>query len=150
MKRWYFAYGMNTNIREMARRCPGAVCYGPVVLPEHKFVFRLHADVEECPGHHVEGVLWELTPACEQALDMLEGYPHYYFKKQVVVESTQPKLDGMTKFVAMVYYMNRQEGTEHPGSMYLSCLNEGYADNGLNHYQIEQALAECERNEKAS
>jgi gamma-glutamylcyclotransferase (GGCT)/AIG2-like uncharacterized protein YtfP len=150
MKRWYFAYGMNTNIREMARRCPGAVCHGPVVLRDHKFVFRLHADVEHSPGRHVEGVLWELTPACEQALDMLEGYPHYYNKKEVIVESTQARLDGLTRFAAMVYYMNRQEGTEHPGSMYLSCLNEGYTDNGLNHYQLKQALVECEHNEKTS
>lgn len=148
MRRWYFAYGMNTNLREMKLRCPAAVCWGPVVLPDHKFVFRLHADVEESPGRHVEGVLWELSEACEQALDRLEGFPHYYSKKQVIAEATKP-INGFTKFAAMVYYMNDQVVCEFPGSMYLSCVNEGYAENGLNYYQIEQALAECERNEKA-
>jgi hypothetical protein len=144
MKKWYFAYGMNTNLREMARRCPDAVCHGAVVLQDHKFVFRRHADIEYSPGHHCEGVLWEITDPCEQALDFLEGYPHYYDKKDVIVESRQA-VNGMTKFVAMTYYMTEQKSMHLPGDIYLTCVREGYRDNGLNDYQINQALTECQQ-----
>jgi gamma-glutamylcyclotransferase (GGCT)/AIG2-like uncharacterized protein YtfP len=29
----------------------------------------------------VHGILWELTDACEQALDRFEGFPSYYTKR---------------------------------------------------------------------
>ena len=39
----YFAYGMNTNLGEMARRCPGAVSLGHARLIDHVFRFAFHA-----------------------------------------------------------------------------------------------------------
>lgn len=149
MKRWYFAYGMNTNIRGMKQRCPKAVCHGAAVLSDHKFVFRTHADIEVSPGNQVQGVLWAITEDCEQSLDMLEGYPYYYNKKEVILES-QHAVDGMTKFLAMVYYMNDQNDVASPGTLYLSSLLEGYEENSVDNRQIHMALAECQLNEKAN
>jgi hypothetical protein len=36
----YLAYGMNTNIDQMASRCPGSVSVGRVDIPDHRLVFR--------------------------------------------------------------------------------------------------------------
>lgn len=149
MKRWYFAYGMNTNINGMAQRCPQAKCMGPVVLPDHKFVFRYHADIEQSPGNLAHGVLWEITEDCERSLDTLEGYPYYYDKKEVIVESLT-EINGMNRFVAMVYYMTDQTAVGSPAEYYLNSVLEGYKENNVNIDQIHQALEECKQHEKVS
>jgi gamma-glutamylcyclotransferase (GGCT)/AIG2-like uncharacterized protein YtfP len=145
MKRWYFGYGMNTNLDGMRQRCPKAICHGAAVLSNHKFVFRYHADIEECPGSQVHGVLWSITEDCERSLDMLEGYPYYYNKKEVIIESTHPL---MNKFVAMVYFMNDQNGVKLPSDLYLNSLLEGYKENSVDTSQIYNALKLCRANEK--
>ena len=81
----YFAYGMNTNVSEMAYRCPGAVSLGHARLVDHVFRFAYHADVEACEGSYVDGVLWEIDQVQLQALDQLEGYPHYYDRSALTV-----------------------------------------------------------------
>jgi gamma-glutamylcyclotransferase (GGCT)/AIG2-like uncharacterized protein YtfP len=148
MKRYYFAYGMNTNLREMALRCPNATCLGYVVLRDHKFAFRLHADVEYSEGSSVDGVLWEITEQCEDALDRLEGYPYYYDKKGVVVETPSgTNIKGMTRLLAMVYFMNDQDTVGFPSQSYYNCLIEGYTANGVPTDQIDEAMNDV--NEKA-
>jgi gamma-glutamylcyclotransferase len=74
----YFAYGMNTNPGEMAHRCPGATSLGHARLINHAFRFAQHADVELTSDSFVDGVLWEINEQHLAALDLLEGYPHYY------------------------------------------------------------------------
>ena len=56
----YFAYGMNTNLEQMARRCPGAVCLGAAWINNYQFEFRHHADIQKQPGAVCHGVLWEI------------------------------------------------------------------------------------------
>ena len=131
MKRYYFAYGMNTNLGEMSARCPQSVNLGHCTLTGFELKFRLHADIDSSEGHVMEGVLWEITPDCERALDRLEGYPFYYDKIEVVVNPTVP-VDRMTHIVAMAYIMNTKGQEDAPGSGYKQCLIEGYTANGLN------------------
>ena len=45
LKRYYFAYGMNTNIGEMTSRCPKAINLGRCTLKGFELKFRLHADI---------------------------------------------------------------------------------------------------------
>ena len=139
--KYYFAYGMNTNLREMAYRCPNAECLGQVLLPNHKFVFRHHADIEPSSDNDVVGVLWRITPECERALDLLEGYPIYYEKKEVIVETFDNEdINGMTNFVAMVYYMTDQTTTYTPSKSYYDCLVEGYTANNISTEQLKYAI----------
>ena len=122
MNKFYFAYGMNTNVSEMAARCPKAISLGRCVLPNFELRFRHHADIDLVPGSSMEGVLWEITPECERALDRLEGYPYYYNKIDVVLE------DGS---VAMAYIMNDKGPEVAPGLNYENCLIAGYEAHGL-------------------
>ena len=139
--KYYFAYGMNTNLEQMAMRCPAAECIGQVVLSKHRFVFRLHADIEPCDDCEVAGVLWRITPDCERSLDALEGYPFYYNKKEVVVETFDDEtINGMTHFVAMTYYMSDQTTESLPSKSYYDCLVQGYGSNNIPIYQINQAI----------
>ena len=76
----YFAYGSNINLDQMAYRCPDARVIGPVVLEGYRLAFRGNASgngvatVVPHKGGKVHGLLWEITPACEQTLDRYEGY----------------------------------------------------------------------------
>jgi gamma-glutamylcyclotransferase (GGCT)/AIG2-like uncharacterized protein YtfP len=138
MTRYYFAYGMNTNAKGMADRCPDAVPVGPGIIRDQKLAFRHHADIEYSPGNIVSGVVWVITDACEFSLDCLEGFPVYYDKRNFIVE-----LETGKKIVAMAYQMTNQTGNEFPGAWYMDCLLEGYADHGVVVDQIYQALEEC-------
>ena len=81
----YFGYGMNTNLEQMAGRCPGSKSLGHATLYDHEFSFRTFADVYPRQGSKVEGVLWKITPDNLKALDALEGYPFMYDRKRVPV-----------------------------------------------------------------
>lgn len=130
MKRYYFAYGMNTNIGEMSSRCPKAINLGRCTLKGFELKFRLHADIDEVVGSEMEGVIWEITEECEHALDRLEGYPFYYDKIKVIVNPTTP-IDDMTHIIAMAYVMTSKGFEEAPSTSYEDCLIAGYTANGL-------------------
>jgi hypothetical protein len=130
MKRYYFAYGMNTNIAEMTMRCPKAINLGRCTLQGFELKFRHHADIDKVDGSEMEGVLWDITEDCERALDRLEGYPYYYDKVEVIVIPDHP-VNKNTRILAMAYIMT-SKGTEHPPSTsYEDCLIEGYTANSL-------------------
>jgi gamma-glutamylcyclotransferase len=130
----YFAYGMNTNLAQMAQRCPNAVSLGKAVLYGHEFRFARHADIIENPEYNTHGVLWEITPECELALDALEGFPTYYLKKTVNVFHNGAPVD------CMVYYMTNDYPDELPSDGYLAMLYEGYNEHNVNTEQIQESL----------
>jgi hypothetical protein len=130
MKRYYFAYGMNTNIAEMSMRCPQAINLGRCTLQGFELKFRLHADIDRVAGSAMEGVLWDITEDCERALDRLEGYPYYYDKIEVIVIPDKP-VNKISKVVAMAYTMTGKGPEEPPSTGYEQCLIEGYTANGL-------------------
>ena len=130
----YFAYGMNTNLEEMQKRCPTAVCLGAAQLDHYEFKFCTHADIEKSPGSVCHGVLWELTDQDLKALDALEGYPYYYTRFRVTV------CIGKRKVKAIVYQMNDQSYIQEPGQGYLEMVTEGYCQNGVPTDQIDRAI----------
>ena len=131
----YFAYGMNTNLAQMAQRCPNAKSLGKAVLYGHEFRFARHADIVENPDFATQGVLWEITPDCEMSLDALEGYPTYYLKKIVNIFYN----GNIVK--AMVYYMTGENIDEFPSDGYLEMLMEGYKEHNIDNTQIYSSLA---------
>jgi len=130
MKRYYFAYGMNTNIAEMSMRCPSAINLGRCTLKGFELKFRLHADIDEVKDSEMEGVLWDITEDCERALDRLEGYPFYYDKIEVIVDPVTP-VNKSSHIVAMAYTMTSKGQEQPPSTGYEDCLVEGYTANGL-------------------
>jgi gamma-glutamylcyclotransferase (GGCT)/AIG2-like uncharacterized protein YtfP len=134
MNKYYLAYGMNTNLYSMSRRCPAARSLGKVTLKNYKLAFKGCCDVDFVPDDSMECVLWSITDACEKSLDILEGYPSYYGKKEVTVN-----WEGQ-KIVAMIYYMVDGSMYNVPSESYLEMVAEGYEDHGINLKQIVHAL----------
>lgn len=135
----YCAYGMNSNVDEMASRCPGSVSIGRVDIPDHRLVFRGVADIEESVGDILQTVMWDITPACEDALDKLEGYPTFYGKKYIDVTI------GNKIYKAMIYQMIAERLDYYsPSSYYQELLEEGYKAHGLELNQIYNAEGFCD------
>ena len=67
----YFAYGSNLDLEQMAQRCPDAEIVGPVRLENYELRFRGSGFATVAPkkGSTVHGLVWKLTPNCEQSLD---------------------------------------------------------------------------------
>ena len=139
----YFAYGMNTNSAEMSYRCPRARSLGAAILLDHEFRFSTHADIIEYPGFETHGVLWDITTDCEAALDILEGFPHYYQKKIVTVQYQGQEIQAMT------YYMTGDRSDALPSSGYLAMIMDGYHEHDVPTEQIHLSIDYIENMEYA-
>ena len=77
----YFAYGSNMDPVQMAQRCPGGVSLGAARLADWRLTFTRDSPkrgggvphIERAPGDEVWGVLWDLTEAHIDTLDVYEG-----------------------------------------------------------------------------
>ena len=121
----YFAYGMNTNRRGMAQRCPGALSLGHARLIDYSFRFAIHADVVKCKGSYVDGVLWIIDDFHLNSLDCLEGYPHYYNRRALRVAHEDRVV------LAETYYMQPGNPDNLPGQGYFDMVVEGYREHGV-------------------
>jgi gamma-glutamylcyclotransferase (GGCT)/AIG2-like uncharacterized protein YtfP len=118
----------------MARRCPQAVSLGAAVLPGFRFEFKQFATV--VPDYQTDsvGVVWEITEDCEDALDILEGFPKYYTKQMVTV-----LIDGVPH-TAMTYLMYPNEVLNLPSNSYYNLVADGYEDHGISLDQLDNAI----------
>lgn len=132
---YYFAYGMNTNIKGMSGRCPDAEDLGAAELPGYQMVFKYHCDVIKNPQTIADGVLWRISNSDLIALDALEGYPVYYDRTEVDV--VHPELGTVQ---AMVYYMCNGAELEQPGEHYFQTVEKGYIEHGIKVKQLYDAL----------
>lgn len=138
----YGAYGSNMNIKQMKKRCPNAKVIGTGKLRNYRLTFRgLNkgvANVEKIQGRTVPIVLWDITPECEKALDLYEGYPRLYVKREVDVATEE----GIVK--AMIYVMAKQyeDSPALPSKYYLDTIWQGYTDNKIPVRILKEAVAE--------
>lgn len=145
-ERLYFAYGSNINLDQMARRCPNAEVVGPATLNGYRLAFRSQSGVATilpAPAKQVKGLLWRLTPECEQSLDRYEGHPHFYYKDERI-----NVLDKAGKeYTVMAYVMSREfEWEPHMPSMpYYMGIAEGYKQNGIPFRHLHNALDACKQ-----
>lgn len=140
----YAAYGSNTNLIKMRERCPGAELMGTAILENYKLTFRGYfrgvANIEPCKGKSVPIVLWKITEDCEMALDLYEGYPKLYEKKEIKVKVSSGKVKKAMVYVMTADYTNMPAT---PASCYYQVIAQGYNDNELDIKLLETALSEC-------
>jgi hypothetical protein len=97
MPHTYFAYGSNLCVRQMARRCPGAVDPRPAMLADHDWLIneRGVATVEPFDGSQVHGVVWQLTDHDLATLDSAEGVPVRYRRDRLTVHTDDGTFGGV-------------------------------------------------------
>jgi len=78
--RLYFAYGSNLSLEQMRFRCPDSRPVRSHFLPDHVLVLRGVANIEDRPGSHIPGAIYEISEGDERTLDGYEGFPTLYTK----------------------------------------------------------------------
>lgn len=142
----YLAYGANTNLANMATRCPDAKYVCNITLNHHRLVFRGVADLAPSRGGKVVCAMWLISPKDEEALDGFEGFPYTYVKRYVTLH-----LQGKRHRV-MFYVMRTRKYQMEPSESYEACLRGGYAQCGMPIGQIDRAISRATkwRSENAS
>lgn len=131
---YYFAYGSNMNLEQMEFRCPAARVVETVRLEDYRLAFcgmqpgSGVATIFPEEGCQVEGVLWEITPECEQTLDVYEGYPRLYGKQKVRVRNKAGQQMDVMAYVINAPY---KEKLASPSGLYLRGILEGCRENGI-------------------
>jgi len=144
----YVAYGSNLSVRQMDRRCTEAKVVGKAILHDWKLVFKLHATIEPSKDESVPVLIWEISERDERHLDVYEGYPSYYFKRDL--ELTMTDLNGRNPrlVTAMVYIMTEGHKARMPMRGYVDVLVEGYERFNFDKNILRRALMEAQDAER--
>ncbi len=130
-KRYYIAYGSNLNIQQMRWRCPGAKIIGTSELKDYRLMFKgsktgSYLTVEPEPGCTVPVAVWEVTDKDEQALDRYEGFPDFYYKKELVLPIKGVRTGKIRRRKVFVYIMHEERPLGIPTRNYFSVCAQGY------------------------
>ena len=147
-EKYYFAYGSNMNLEQMDFRCPDASVVENVRLEGYRLAFCGRnpgngvATILPEEGSHVDGVLWRITPRCEESLDRYEGYPHLYGKETVRVRNTGGMHQNVTVYVMNAPY---KDCPAKPSDFHLKGILEGCRQNQL---PLEPVMEAVKRTKK--
>lgn len=138
-KKYYIAYGSNLNKAQMYYRCPTAKPIASGMIDNYRLVFRgsqtgSYCSIVPCDGECVPVGIWEIGPEDEKRLDRYEGYPTFYSKKTVTLNTAKGKMK------AMIYIINSKAKPGLPTERYVKTCTEGYKDFGLPLIKWDEAI----------
>ena len=139
--KFYIAYGSNLNVSQMAVRCPGARIVDTGIIKNYRLVYRgsktgAYATVVPAKGATTPVAIWEINDNHEVALDRYEGFPSFYYKKDLTVH-----LDRGRKIKAMAYVMRDDAKPGYPSDFYVNVCLQGYRDCGLDEKKLWESIA---------
>lgn len=144
MKRYYIAYGSNLNIQQMRFRCPEARIIGTGQIDNYHLLFRgsktgAYLTIEPREGSKVPVAVWEVTENDEARLDRYEGFPTFYYKKEMKLDVTGIKTGKIRRRNCFVYIMHEDRPLGIPSSEYLKTCRKGYKDFGFSDVYLKIA-----------
>ena len=130
-QRYYLAYGSNLNVCQMRRRCPNATILGTAKLAGWELLFKgsktgSYLTIEPCEGGSVPVVIWEVTESDEAALDRYEGFPAFYYKKDIRLQYKGIRSGRRRTVTAFAYIMHEDRPIGVPTTAYLETCLDGY------------------------
>ncbi len=125
-KKYYIAYGSNLSVEQMAFRCPDAKAVGSGFLHGWRLLFKGCATIEPDPERDVPVLIWEISEQDEENLDWYEGFPDFYYKKNLEVESFPLEGGEPVRLTAMVYIMTGKRSLCAPSTNYYQVIEDGY------------------------
>ena len=147
-KRYYIAYGSNLNVRQMRLRCPSATVLGTANLHDWELLFKgsktgSYLTIEPCEKGTVPVAIWEVTEQDEKSLDCYEGYPSFYYKKEIRVQYCGIRTGRRRTVNAFVYIMHEDRPIGVPSVTYMQTCLRGYDDFGFNRLILMDAYLKC-------
>ena len=145
-KRYYIAYGSNLNVRQMMMRCPSARIIGTSELENYRLMFKgsmtgSYLTVEPEEGSSVPVAVWSVTDQDELALDRYEGFPSFYYKKELVLPIKGIKTGKVRRRRVFVYIMHEERKFGVPSYFYMRTCAEGYRYFGFDINTLVEAMA---------
>ena len=154
-KRYYLAYGSNLNIPQMRHRCPTAKITGTAEIKDYELLFKgsktgSYLTIEPKKGATVPVAVWEVKQGDEANLDIYEGAPRFYYKKDMQIKCRYRKSGKTRTISAFVYIMHEDRQLGVPSAYYVNtCLNGSDSfgfDSELIYKAIDKSLkAGCKR-----
>lgn len=143
-KRYYIAYGSNLNIPQMSRRCPSAQIVGTAEIKDYELLFKgsqtgAYLTIEPKIGAKVPVAVWSVTAEDEAALDRYEGFPTFYYKKEMQLPIKGIKSGKTRVRDCFVYIMHEERSIGIPSYAYVSICLEGYISFGFDEHFLVKA-----------
>lgn len=88
--------------------------------------------------------VWEISESDEAALDRYEGFPVFYYKKEMKMEIKGIKSGKLRKRACFVYIMQEERKIGIPSRMYVDTCMEGYRNFGFDGQYLLEALKKVE------
>ena len=144
-KKYYIAYGSNLNVHQMSRRCPTARPLGTATLEGWTLLFRgsktgSYLTIEPKEGASVPVAVWEVSETDEKYLDVYEGYPNFYYKKDIEITYRGIETHRKRTRTAFVYIMHEDRPLGLPSKGYVDVCAQGYLDFDFDLTRLFQAI----------
>lgn len=145
MTKYYLAYGSNLNLHQMKFRCPTARVVGTAWIDDYELLFKgsktgAYLTIEKKKGSKVPVAVWAVEPKDELNLDRYEGYPTFYYKKEMQIEYEGVKTNKKYTVDAFVYIMHEERKVGIPSKYYVITCAEGYQAFGFDTEYLRKAL----------
>ncbi|WP_027643745.1 gamma-glutamylcyclotransferase family protein [Enterocloster clostridioformis] len=143
-KRYYIAYGSNLNIRQMRMRCPSARIIGTSEIPDYELLFKgsktgSYLTIEPKKGSRVPVAAWEISAEDELALDRYEGFPTFYYKKEMFLPIKGIRSSKIRMRTTFVYIMHEDRLLGMPSNFYMQTCLSGYKSFGFDPKFLHEA-----------
>lgn len=131
MGKIYIAYGSNMDTAQMEFRCPDAKIIGTGKISGWRLMFKgsktgNYATIEQDENFSVPVLVWEISASDEDELDYYEGFPKFYYKREIEVA-----LDDGQSVTGMAYVMHEERKLGAPSNSYFKKLAAAYEKFGF-------------------
>lgn len=145
MSRYYLAYGSNLNIEQMKCRCPSSIRVGTGFIDGYRLMFKgsktgSYLTIEKAKGYKVPVGVFKVSDCDEIALDRYEGYPDFYYKKEIEIDYLSLKKKETKHTKAFIYIMHEERKLGIPTNYYLGVCLHGYLTFHFDTKLLEEAL----------
>ncbi len=145
-RKYYIAYGSNLNLIQMKMRCPEAKIIGTSMIENYQLLFKgsktgSYLTIEPQEGSSVPVAVWSVTEADEKALDRYEGFPNFYYKKEIMLPIKGIQSGKTRNRKVFVYIMHENRTLGIPSKYYLETCLQGYRSFGFDEDLLKKAYA---------
>ena len=128
----------------MRIRCPHARVIGTAVIHDYELLFKgshtgAYLTIEPKEGSEVPVAVWEVTESDEVALDRYEGYPVFYYKKEIELDIRGIRTGKIRRRKCFVYIMHEGRKIGVPSLSYVSTCLQGYISFGFDEHYLSEA-----------
>jgi len=122
--RYYFAFGSNMHIKQMAARCPESTLVARAVLQGYRWQINERGVaniVQSKPGEPdiVEGILFSVSSKDERTLDRNEGVSKKFYERVLLTVAVEPlKLEGLRSLKTATAADALEEMDSEPGRFF--------------------------------